>query len=209
MFRSLTGNGFFCTETRLEPLYRLHCWREKDVSCSWNIINRDHLHERLVYNSRCFQETSSSFPCFQQVHYFELFCSVSSEVVFESSLLVFLVSSGRSGVSQIRVKSDFTFHHYFGWRWNRTSVSCFSWCSSLQIKEALGNLGCLLAIKSRNFVSKSNGILISREIRSRNYGLPLFPFGTERRKFILLFAAFSSFQSLSSWKQLREIESQM
>lgn len=100
MFRSLTDKDFFCAETRrLETLRRRYYWREKDVNSSWNIINRGDLHKRLVYNSRCFQETSSSFSCFQQVHYFELFCSVLNEVVFEPSPLVLLVSWSVGGFS--------------------------------------------------------------------------------------------------------------
>lgn len=72
---------FFSAETYIETLHRRFCWGKKDVSSPRNLINRVNLHERLIYNSRCFQETSSSFPCFQQVHYFALFCSVFCEVV--------------------------------------------------------------------------------------------------------------------------------
>ena len=64
------------------------------------------------------------------------------------------------------------------------------------------NLKCLQAIKFRNFVWKSNGTVIFREICSRNYRLLLFSFVTERRKFLKLFATFSRFQSLSTWKPI-------
>ena len=98
---------FFSAETYIETLHRRFCWGKKDVSSPRNLINRVNLHERLVYNSRCFQETSSSFPCFQQVHYFALFCSVFSEVVRKSSLhiKVLLISPGQARGSLLRNRS--------------------------------------------------------------------------------------------------------
>ena len=64
-----------------------------------------------------------------------------------------------------------------------------------------------LARKSRNFGLKSNGKIIFRKFRSFR-GTPLFPFGTERRKFPYHLLNFPV-SSLINRKQLREIEVQM
>ena len=75
-------------------------------------------------------------------------------------------------------------------------------------------IGCLpFAEKSGNFGLKSNGKVIFRKFRSeiveylQKYSSLSVRNGTA--KISLPFAKLSSFQSLISWKQLREIEVQM
>lgn len=76
MFQVLT-NGFFSLGTSLQALYRHIIRREKDIGSPRNIDNRDSLYEMFVYNSRCFQEATSSFSRFKQVR-----CEISF-VVFK------------------------------------------------------------------------------------------------------------------------------